>query len=180
MSPFPEGSSMGNTWPTNAGPPPPPLILPPGLPPAAAPAPAIRAPGSGSGPRRDSAEETGRRSGKARCGAGCAGEVVDEVAAEDEEERKGKVEEAREWKGLDEEEERGMVDRGGRPGGVRPRPVGVKEWCGCGCGCGWSVPLDLGLESGEHLGRTLYPIPFADLVSPKPSAVCSTSRERTG
>jgi hypothetical protein len=46
-------------------------------------------------------EETGRRSGKARCGA--AGEGGD---AEDE--RKGK-EEAREWKGLG--EERGMVDR---------------------------------------------------------------------
>jgi len=157
MSPFPEGSSMVNTWPTNAGPPPlplPPLILPPGLPPAAAPAPAIRALGSGSGPRRDSAEddaeETGRRSGKARWGAGCAGEVVDEVAAEDEE-RKGKVEEAREWKGLDEEEERGMVDRGGRPGGARP--VVVKKWV-----CG--VPLDLGLESGWRLGRSLYPMPF--------------------
>lgn len=114
MSPFPEGSSMVNTWPTNAGPPPPPpLIPPPGLPPAAAAEPAIRAPGSGSGPRRDSAdddaEETGRRSGKARWGAWCAGEVADEVAAEDGEGRKGKVEEAREWKGL--EEERGMVDR---------------------------------------------------------------------
>lgn len=119
MSPFPEGSSMVNTCPTNAGPPPPPpLTPPPGFPPGAAPAPetAIRAPGSGSGPRRGSeeeedAEETGRRSGTARWGAGGAGEVVEEEAGEDGvgEERKGKVE-AREWKGLDEEEERGMVE----------------------------------------------------------------------
>lgn len=110
MSPFPEGSSMVNTWPTNAGPPPPPLTTPPppGFPPA------IRAPGSGSGARRDSEdaeeeEETGRRSGTARWGAGEAGDEV--VAAGDGDGRKGKVE-AREWrKGLDEEERGMVVDR---------------------------------------------------------------------
>lgn len=117
MSPFPDGSSMVNTWPTNAGPPPPPDILPR----PAAPGLAIRAPGSGCGPRRDSeewggeaeaeAEETGRRSGTARWGAACEGEGEAEAEAEvGGEERKGKAE-AREWKGLDheEEEERGMV-----------------------------------------------------------------------
>lgn len=112
MRPFPAGSSMVKTCPTNAGPKPPPPLPPPPLPPVGvAPAsPAIRELRSGCGVLRESeeagdddveAEVTGRRSGKARCGA--AGEGGD---AEDE--RKGK-EEAREWKGLG--EERGMVDR---------------------------------------------------------------------
>jgi hypothetical protein len=110
MRPFPEGSSMVKTCPTNAGPKPPPPLSPSPLPPAdVAPAsPGIRELGSGVPRESEEAgdddvedEETGRRSGKARCGA--AGEGGD---AEDE--RKGK-EEAREWKGLG--EERGMVDR---------------------------------------------------------------------
>ena len=165
MSPFPEGSSMVNTWPTNAGPPPlplPPLILPPGLPPAAAPAPAIRALGSGSGPRRDSAEddaeETGRRSGKARWGAGCAGEVVDEVAAEDEEERKGKVEEAREWKGLDEEEqeERGMVEV--------DRPGRQAWWCPAAAGGGEEVGVWRSLGFGLGIWGALGPHALSDSI----------------
>jgi hypothetical protein len=96
MRPFPEGSSMVKTCPTNAGPKPPPPLAPPPLPPAS---PVIRV-------LRDSedddveAEETGRRSGKARRGEG------EETGVEDEDERKGKAE-AREWKGF--EEERGMV-----------------------------------------------------------------------
>lgn len=108
MSPFPDGSSMVNTWPTNAGPPPPLAMLPPPV----APAPTIRVPGSGCAPRRDSeAEETGRRSGTARWGAAGAGEAGGDGGGDvDVEERKGKAE-AREWKGLDdEEEEHGMVD----------------------------------------------------------------------
>lgn len=122
MSPFPDGSSMVNTWPTNAGPAPPPALLPR---PAAA-APAIRAPGSGCGPRRDSEEaeaepeETGRRSGTARWGAAGEGEGEAEAGGDgDEEEKKGKAE-AREWKGLDDEEERGMV-----VGGPLDRTVGT-------------------------------------------------------
>lgn len=134
MSPFPDGSSMVKTCPTKAGPPPPPPLTPP-----AAPALAIRAPGSGCGPPGDSeeagaeAEETGRRSGTARRGAAGEGaEEDDEAAVGDEEARKGKVE-AREWKGL--EEERGMVvDRWrGRPSWCGGVVAGVEE------GEGWDL-----------------------------------------
>jgi len=128
MSPFPDGSSMVNTWPTNAGPAPPPAVLPR----PAEPALAICAPGSGCGPRRDSeeaeaeaeAEETGRRSGTARWRAEGEGEA--EAGGDgDGEERKGEAE-AREWKGLDdeEEEERGMVDHWTE----RWRLLGGRRW----------------------------------------------------
>uniref|UniRef100_A0A0D9Y5G1 Uncharacterized protein n=1 Tax=Oryza glumipatula TaxID=40148 RepID=A0A0D9Y5G1_9ORYZ len=125
MRPFPEGSSMVNTCPTNAGPPPfPKPPPPPALPPDAAAA--IRAPrfdsGEAAAAEAEEEEVMGRMRGTARWGAGGEGEGEAEVGDGDGEGRKGRVE-AKAWKGLDADEEvvvvverpRGMaVDGAGR------------------------------------------------------------------
>lgn len=102
MRPFPEGSSMVNTCPTNAGPPLPPTLIPPAapFPPPAAAGPAISRCCCGLRLGADEeeeeegaveAEEMGRRSGTARCGAG-------------DEEGGGGLKVREQWKGLEEEE----------------------------------------------------------------------------
>uniref|UniRef100_A0A0E0MTB2 Uncharacterized protein n=1 Tax=Oryza rufipogon TaxID=4529 RepID=A0A0E0MTB2_ORYRU len=107
MRPFPEGSSMVNTCPTNAGPPPfPKPPPPPALPPDAAAA--IRAPrfdsGEAAAAEAEEEEVMGRMRGTARWGAGGEGEGEAEVGDGDGEGRKGRVE-AKAWKGLDADEE---------------------------------------------------------------------------
>uniref|UniRef100_A0A0E0FIR0 Uncharacterized protein n=1 Tax=Oryza nivara TaxID=4536 RepID=A0A0E0FIR0_ORYNI len=131
MRPFPEGSSMVNTCPTNAGPPPfPKPPPPPALPPDAAAA--IRAPrfdsGEAAAAEAEEEEVMGRMRGTARWGAGGEGEGEAEVGDGDGdgEGRKGRVE-AKAWKGLDADEEVVVVVE--RPRGMAVDGAGRERRC---------------------------------------------------